>query len=266
MRTRPWPLVVLAVFHFLAPLTNLMINSWLTRVGPTLYLKAMVATGNWFSIFQFFLAFPIAGFAIFRCKRWSIPVFLAATALGVGFDLSSWSRFPQVVPLWLFILTVAIDVLLVTYLLIPAVRAPFLDPNLRWWERQPRYRVRQWAYIRLDEKRERCLIMDVSEGGVFLKTRVKLEPGNALEISFSFLSTRFLLRGIVVHRRGAHHPGYGIRLLHSEESLAKMKHWIAALTGFGIAREGRVSLWEDFVRWLRSLFSREAWFPQVPRK
>lgn len=263
MRNRPWPLVILAFCYFLSPLGNLLINSWLTHSTLLNYLSGMLESDNFLALFQFFVAYPLAGYAIYQCKRWSLPVYFLATALGIFFDFKSRTDFPQQFPLWLFYVSTITNVALVSYFLLPAVRAPFFNSKMRWWENKPRYRVNLWANLNLPSGTFKCFILDMSEGGVFIKSRAHLELGTEILISFAILRERFSFRGTVVHQRRSNHPGYGVRWTHNAESLTRARRLTAGLKAFGAHFRGESNRKDDFIRWLSSLSLTKAWLPST---
>ena len=263
MKTRPWPIVLLALAHFLAPIGNLWINSLLLKEGLIRYSLGQIHAGGFIALFQFFFAYPLAGLAIYMCRKWSFAVFAGAWALGMYFDVKTWLAVPQLYPLWLFMATSAIDLMLVGYFLHPAVRAPFLNPALRWWESKPRYRINHWAQLVENGQRADCLIMDVSEGGVFIKASEKtLSVGESVKLAFPFFRESFVFSGTVVHQRRHAHPGYGIRFSHTQESRKKVRRVIGALKSFRAKSRDNFSRAQDFTHWAKGLTKGRGWFPE----
>ena len=93
--------------------------------------------------------------------------------------------------------------LFIYFILIPNVRAAYLDPRLRWWETKPRYRLNEKIEItalELEHSPEDSVINNFSEGGVFLSTKADIPLGLVANLNFSILETPFQLKGKIVHQ------------------------------------------------------------------
>ncbi|MFN8792497.1 MAG: hypothetical protein ACK5Y2_13665 [Bdellovibrionales bacterium] len=76
MRKRPWPIVILAVLHALAPIGNILFNAWLSGFTLAIFWKALWLPENRETLFVF-TAIPILGaIMIYLCKKWSYYLYI----------------------------------------------------------------------------------------------------------------------------------------------------------------------------------------------
>jgi hypothetical protein len=168
MIRRPWPIVILAAFQcFFEPFSNLFMNSRLSHVTAKQYFNYFIHQHDWLSMFYLFALPVVMGASVYLMKKWSFWVFTAG---------ASWmliENFAQVktgdMPLWIAITMYLGNLGFVGYFLIPQVKAPFMNPRLRWWETKPRFYV-SWP-CRLNFEGSDNVggrVEDFSEGGVFV--------------------------------------------------------------------------------------------------
>ena len=76
MKRKPWPILALALFQWFSPVGDWLMSSWASHLVPVQYLRLVFAEQG---ISGYFLHcwFPalIAGFAVYRVKPWSYPLF-----------------------------------------------------------------------------------------------------------------------------------------------------------------------------------------------
>lgn len=75
------------------------------------------------------------------------------------------------------------------------IRVPYFFPKIRWWENVPRYRLSvPLSFFRdRDSQQEQGKVLDISLGGLFLKTSAFFQEGEVL--SFAFDVYGFQVRG-----------------------------------------------------------------------
>jgi len=74
------------------------------------------------------------------------------------------------------------------YFLLPAVRAAYFNAKLRWWETKPRYLVNIPAsFGRKGASSARGTMVNLSEGGAFLKTARKYKKSQKIHVQFYLL-------------------------------------------------------------------------------
>ena len=269
MRTRPWPLVLLALVQLLTPVVNVLFNAWVLRVSP-LQILTWLLQRPWIDIFEALLLMPIAGIAIFRMRRWSYAVFFVAMVWSIYGSVKHWQYASSTLSAPLLILLYVLEIALVIYFLTPEVRTTYFDPRVRWWESKPRYELKVPGEIRSQSQKYDASILNVSEGGAFLSTSQKLEVGKPLELHFSILSQPFSVTGKLVHTRdlGNGVSCYGMQFIHSAESAKKFRGLTRGLEEIGFQeRSGRKPMYQEFFDWLRTLLTTgRGWRPDVKRK
>lgn len=261
MKRKPWPIIVLSLLHILAPVGNIIFNSY--RAG-----RSFSQTWEfWFYSFPkpLFIAYivlpPIAGIFIFICKRWSYwcyvgCLFLIFLANAYGFWTSmNWMNF-----LTLFAVLV-VDILAVAYFVVPSVRKVYFDPRLRWWETAPRYLFNQQGVMYSMPG----LIRNVSEGGAMFETNTAYAEGQEVELKWNYEGEEYSVPGKVVYKKTMG-TGFccGVRFDHTPMTLKAMKGLVLKLHKQGKMIRDRLPGPEDsFGAWLKKLVStRQGLFPK----
>ncbi|HAR41213.1 MAG TPA: hypothetical protein DCS07_01045 [Bdellovibrionales bacterium] len=219
VKARPWSIIILALLHVGAPIFNSILSSSLQGLPVLAYLKLLVADSSWWGLFDYFLVLPLAGLAIYSCKRSSYPLVFLAVATTVFGNIQTWRSYPAYFPLWMLALVTLLDLLLVGYFLLPAVKILYLDPSIRWWESKPRYLIRAECQFSVGERTQKAWITDFSEGGLFLNESGELEAGSTLIFSGMLLERPLKVSGKVVYRRGGERPGFGVQFVGSSKEV-----------------------------------------------
>lgn len=171
MKHRPWPIVILAIIHLLAPITNLLGSAFIMKMGVGEYLRLFYQDSGLWGMFELFALFPIAAVAIYLVRPWSYPVFLSIMVWQFISNVQTWREFPDMFGLPLFLLTTVINIGFVSYFLIPAVRSFYFNRRLRWWETKPRYIVHYEGTLNTEGQDIECKIEDLSVGGAYIKVK-----------------------------------------------------------------------------------------------
>lgn len=268
MKRRPWPLILLALFHVVSPIGNFFFNAQYVNLSYSAYFKAHFLPQNiWSSVFFFFLP-PIAGLTIYACKRWSFWVYLCLMGTIFAHSILNWRSRSEVVSVAPMLIIFVINIILVAYILIPAVRKIYFEPRLRWWETKPRYSVDYDAEVKLAEKASPARILNLSESGLFAQMKEAISDGSRIEISFKDDGILYTAVGTTIHHRRQGEMGVGVQFVHTSDSNRSLKFLIRKLE-----IEGKRIPWRDpgpedsFLSWLRSLFkSPEGLIPKIGKK
>jgi len=151
-----------------------------------------------------------------------------------------------------------LQIVLVTYFLLPAVRTPFFNPRVRWWETKPRYELRLPVGLRKDPQAAwlQSMILNLSEGGCFLEASDRLENGDTFDIAIDVFTQKFEVKGKVVHAReiAGGQRCYGIQFLHQAGSAERFRNLVAGLERIGFRDRTRpATLWASFSQWFSTL-------------
>jgi hypothetical protein len=266
MKTRPWPIVLLALFHLLAPLPNAVLSAAFQRTGLVDYLRGFSP----FDAFAAVVVFPAAAYSIYSMKRWSYAAYLGCMGVIAYFNFVSWRQFPELFSLPACIAVIGLDLAVTSYFLLPAVRATYFDSRLRWWESKPRYQIGLEAragLVGLGPESEVTLV-NLSEGGAFVRGAVPVRRGERLAVRFSILGREFSVLGLVVHATrlpGERPYAHGLEFELARDSKRELTDLIRAfeLIGLRDTRSARLTL-KDFADWAGGLSSGKGWVPEVP--
>lgn len=257
MKTRPWPIVLLAIIHILGPVGNTFLSAQLQHLNPIAFLSAYIRTQSLWKLFDFFLIYPLAGLAIYACKKWSYPLFLAVSFYTVYSNYLIWKIAPQIYPFALFGITTLLDIVFVGYFLNSAVRAMYMNPRLRWWESKPRYLIGAPCTVRIDGAADQAPeytaeFADISENGIFLLNvrDSSLKEKQSILLNFTLLGQDYQSRGRVIHCRK---EGCGVIFLHDKDTKKKLKALCRVLKFQDVPIRGAVNLKEDFKNWIITL-------------
>lgn len=261
MKRKPWAIIVLALLHILAPIGNIILNSY--RSG-----RSYSQTWDfWFynlpkSLFIAYVILPpVAGIFIYICKRWSYWCYAACLALiFLGNVYGFWTSM-NLLNFVTLVAVMVIDVLAVAYFVAPSVRKVYFDPRMRWWETAPRYVFD----VQSSMSGEASLIKNISEGGAFVETSSSYNEGQSVELQWGYDGAEFSMPGKVVYRKPiASGIGCGVRFDHSPKTEKIMKTLIQKIHKEGKMIRDRIPGPEDsFFAWLKKLvIAREGLFPK----
>lgn len=252
MRVRPWPLVILAILHFLSPLFSIWASARISGLPLGNYLGRIFIAETKFQLALFFLAPVGAAVSIWMMKKWSYTVFLVCTVAMAIVNFGSWRQYPSLVTLPLLLAIYAVNIIVVSYFLLPAVRAVYFNRRLRWWETAPRYELKIKGTLNGGFWESPCDLQNISRGGVFLDSPHPLNHGERITLTFRTFDREFRFEGRVAHQRvGA---GCGIEFLHSHESRVAARSLTQSLRKRGTPVVGRAPQAEDgFRHWALQL-------------
>lgn len=268
MKRRPWPIVILALLHVIAPIVSTLSAPILANMSVTEYL-ALVKTRNWAEIFEYYMLFPIAGFALISFRKWSYPVFLTIMSWAFLRHYQNYEAIPQTFTLAMLVGSYALNLGVVTYFFLPSVRAPYYNERLRWWESKPRYRVSFMGSLRKGSQPHAMTVSDISEGGLFIRTPSPFALGDFLKVEFQFLGKSFQFPGHIVHVRNLGKDiGYGVQFAFvSRNEKVELMSIIDCLVTLGYRDCRKDGHWiDDLKTWAKTAVKDgKAWIPSVPQ-
>ena len=259
MRRRPWTLIVLAVCHILAPFGNIIFNAVIAGrdVGDYFMqsLSLQYLSANWVMI----LAPVIAGVAIYACKRWSFYIYLISITVLFISSYQGYLSKAGTISLAPVFFAYFINVVVVVYFLIPAVRNIYFNRRMRWWEIKPRYQCdysASWKFVD-DEIVHSGHINNFSVDGLFLKSDIIPRDEDFIEVQVPFDGQgEAKLTGQVIFHSKTKSLGFGVQFQHDKES----KKITSALTS-DLDRKGmridrlEVRPEDSFGFWVRTLLT-----------
>jgi Tfp pilus assembly protein PilZ len=235
MRTKPWPLILLAILQILSPAGTILFNAWALDVKPIYVLRWLLEKPA-LQIFESLFLMPIAGVAIYQMKAWSYAIFLAAMSWSFAANFRNWHYAVQSFPMWKGLLVYTFQILLAFYFMIPSVRKTYLDRSVRWWEAQKRFSLRLPVLLSFGKESASGVMKNISEGGILLQTEHPFESGQEVQIRFDVLEVRYEVPGQIRYALSLPQGerGYGVQFRHTAESYARFHQLIRGLSLIGI--------------------------------
>lgn len=253
MKQRPWPIVILAILHIVAPIGNILSSALLSGVPLKLYWHALLLPENRMTLLMFTVIPIIGAVLIYTCKRWSYYAYIALMLLPFFFSIQEYmaeSTPAMAVGLVIFFI---VNMTVVGYFLLPTVRRLYFDPRLRWWETKPRYKTDFQCQIELEDQQHWVEIKNISEGGAFLETAAELPEDTLVKLFFKDQQGVISLVGQVVYKRDSKPLGYGFQFDKQSSKEPRLKELIKKLAAEGALIHGRLPGPEDtFVGWMKS--------------
>jgi hypothetical protein len=263
MENKPWPLLILAFFHVIEPLTKILFFSVYWHISPFEFISIVLEynADSMIDNLRFFLFFPIAGLAIFAVKKWSYFVFLAIQVWVFITNIPYLMEMYQANQTWLLLSFIGfglLNIAVVTYLLLPAVRIAYLDPRIRWWEAKPRYSANIPCEI---DGKIQSTVRNISLSGVFITTEMDLPIGSDVNLEFILndAPAKFDIksRANVVHKFIVDgHEGFGARFTElSPDNKRLIKSMIKYLDKSNCQRRPPRRNFSDLIHWVRDLLT-----------
>lgn len=271
MNKKPWPIIILALLFIVEPLCKLLFYSWYWHRDIS-FLLTTTPMKSPYMLFMYFLACPIAGVSIFAVKKWSLPVFLTIEGLILVGHFYNRLANPHYFSSVVFCFVTLLNIGVVRYFLIPAVRLAYIDPKFRWWESKPRYNVNWNCLVKQDGFSENAVIANVAEGGVLLS--IPASSGLRLEhpfgLDFKFKNFSFNLIGKILYQKPlGDKVRYGVKFQSlSTTQLGDLRRCVKTLERQGFPRRPkRENIAKSFRLWVRVLLNspRKALLPVVNR-
>lgn len=236
MRRRPWSLVLLAFFHFLAPLGNIIFNAVVAEKDVSEYFHMAMSTAYLGKNWPMLIMPIIAGAAIYACKRWSFYVYLVSITLLFAFSTFGYVSKDGSISIYAALFAYLVNISIVVYILIPAVRNIYFDRRMRWWEARPRYECdykAQW-HFEDDSVVHPGEIGNISINGLFLKSPIMPKEQDLVDIKIPFDNGKMVdIVGKVIFHRDAKRFGFGVQFQLNKESKAQVNELIAQLEAQG---------------------------------
>lgn len=227
---------------------------------------------RFFDLIEFYALPVLQGVFIFFAKRFGYYAVIALAAFSSYLNFMEWKLASEVISIPILVAVSSTNLALIGYMLLPSVRAIFMNPRLRWWETPPRYSVCiRGQASKTDGHPYPCTILDLSAGGSGIQTESAMfENNESLLITFESDSRVILMRAVVVYGRpdGSGHR-YGLEWQRGSEE--DEKRFMMLLDQLEAKRTPIVRAppkWKKDLNewWQRAKKSPAAWVPEVPRK
>lgn len=203
MKHKPLLFIIIGILHLIEPLIKIAYFKATTPFGLDTIISNISAIGTR-ELFEFWFMFPLAGLALLSVKRWSYPVFVGIQIYSIYTHLTyrpfTWPYVAQV-PFYSSLILMAINMGIILYFALPAVRRPFFDRSVRWWESRTRYHLHLPCSIALGNPDilHDCDILNISLGGAWLNYKGVIEDGTVMTLNISYADMAMSVRAVKVH-------------------------------------------------------------------
>lgn len=263
MSQRPWPIVLIAIFHILAPIFNLVMSARLIDASIANYIQIQLRQG--ILTFSIWMLLPVlAGTALLTFRKWSYFLFLGFMAGMMAFTWRQRLYYPHRVDLWTFALSEIFNLLMILYFLSPTVKEIYLNKRIRWWQQKPRYLLTSPGRVMIPSGSPAPFQLEnFSEGGALITSPIQLELKKSYPMEFDILGEKVTVSGKPIH---SHDNYYGVLF---DETLANrqvLRPMIQKLKKSRVPRRGQqLSLFASLWVWARDLLkSGHGIFPDIP--
>lgn len=254
MERRPWPIVILALLNLLAPLFYLLKTYYTTHFPLVIFVKALFLPENILLTIHMIIPCLVAAVSIYAVKKWSYHVFFLTMMWVIIRNFYNYFIANDISALQL-IGAILVNILLVSYFLIPAIKEAYMNPKLRWWEAKTRYKKSIHVLLQQDNQQYHGTISNISEGGVFINS-CNLAIDNPLRLAFTDNQFHFNLEGKVVYQIPDGN-GYGIQFFNLNRTLKKeLKKFVLGLEKQKVPLTRPLKHWTiDLKEWIFKLAS-----------
>ena len=268
MKQRPWPIIILAIAHFLAPIGNLFISSYVNSIGIWENLRDRFQPENLGDTFMFFLIPILSGWLVYLCKKWSYYLYLVLMSYMIISSTYFWYTQMGLISIWPLVFLYFVNVGVVGYFLIPAVRELYFDPRLRWWESKSRYYLEQDVEVISGEKKQSGALKNISETGAFVMMENPPQDESSALMVFENEGIHFEIPITVILHDRMKEIGFGAKFLHTDESLKLTQTLTQKLQKEGKVIENRRPAPEDaFQYWAKRVITfRGGLIPETKKK
>lgn len=248
---RPWPIVVIAVFHILAPIFNLLLSASLVDLEISQYLALQMRKDPTF--LPLWLILPVGcGVALLTFQKWSYYLFLSFMAMVVLYTLRQRLLFPHRVDFATFMALQFVNLSVIAYFLSQSARTVYLNKKIRWWQQKPRYVHSTAAQILQGDSSVPGVIQNISEGGLYVTTSIPLKPKDPIHIRFEMFGQKLELKGLVVH---VENQSAGVLFQLDRTQQKSVQALCRKLKAENVPVRGReLTTFESFKAWAKDLF------------
>ncbi|WP_127716236.1 PilZ domain-containing protein [Halobacteriovorax sp. HLS] len=229
MKNRPLLFIILGLLHIAEPIFKVLYFKANTGFSFSLILNNIFQMNGIRQIFEFWFLFPIGGLALFGVKKWSYPVFVGVQVYSVFTHLNYESfTWPYVsnTPQWPSLAILSCNIGMILYFLLPEIRKPFFDKDMRWWEHRERYTLRIPCSFSSSNNNslQDAEILNISLSGAFMQVDHKnFKQGDRITVNLSFLDEHISLRAKIVSLH-SFEEAKGVGLMFEYETIWEQLH------------------------------------------
>lgn len=215
MKTKPLIFTIILILCLIEPLIKVLYFKITTQFDFSTIMINLFARHTFRDVFDFWLVYPITGLLLLKLRKWTYFAFMSFL-IYIVYNIFTYEKYTWPYnsdsPFWYNYFVVTSSVMVFFVFLLPAIREPFFDKRLRWWEPQTRYLVGINCSLKNDSLIFPSEIINISASGAFLKDSSYFRVGDKLDLDFRFLGKEITLPVVVVHRHSKFgRNGYGVK-------------------------------------------------------
>ena len=264
MKHRPWSLVILSIMHFLAPFGNILINSFLMKISFIEYALLLWTPANLIKSIVFILIPVLCAICIYSFKKWSYQVYILLMLCSFVYSFLSRHDDSNNFNLIILFLFYFLNILVVSYFMIPNIRDIYFNSKIRWWESKPRYVVDLAVEIHQQDQYFFGKIKNISEGGFFIEIDREIALQDLSVINFKYEDRQFILKTKPVFHKKSIPIGFGFQI--TDENSQKKKDFKKLILHLReqsqVASSLKLNDEDTFIFWLKNPFKKTAWLPK----
>jgi Tfp pilus assembly protein PilZ len=207
MKKKPLSISLIALGYVIAPFANIVQMAWVNQwpvFGPRGMIERMYAW-EWFILATFF----VVAYGIWRVARWGFVLFLVQTSYLILHNTYMFFKNPAY-SVYIVLLFHFLNLGLVGFFLQKHIMSPYFNPSLKWWERNPRYRVNLAAIIKVGEENIETKLLDLSANGCFVAHNPIVHLGDIIWVTIQLSEQRIHLPGKVMWLKYDEPHGFGL--------------------------------------------------------
>jgi hypothetical protein len=168
-----------------------------------------------FDVFSFNLSWMmilslgfVVGFGVWKVQPWGYWGYLVFSSLVLvekGYEYIHHED--QAYFFTTLILSVGFSAL--SFLLQKHMSSPYFNPRMKWWSRDPRYRVELDARFQVNNQKQKGNLLDISKGGCFAQLEIILFPGDVIDLKVDLAEHGLITQAKVIWR-SSRPNGYGL--------------------------------------------------------
>ncbi len=183
---KPKSLYLLSALLFLEPVFKVLYLKALTGfTWDTVFRTVFSIEGIWPNV-EFWLLFPVAGYALFAIRSWSFPFFIMLQAYSLysyfTYEEFTWPYVAETPHLSTTVL-LAFNMALIIYFLTPENRRPFWNKTQRIWRDSSRYATNIKTSIQKGQKTYNTTITNISKTGAYFTSKEEHKVGERMKIN-----------------------------------------------------------------------------------
>jgi hypothetical protein len=257
MNRRPWPIILLAILQFLSPLIYLGIASIFYDLSFADTTREILTLAPALRKFEIFVLPIILGILILITRKVGYLIVIFGSVYLMVRCILEFLASNQTDPLFPVVFTNLICAVVLAYFMRAKTREVYFNPNVRWWETDPRFVVNLPASItRIGAAGTIAKLENLANGGAGVRSGASgFLPEEVVDLAFSYEGTNYVLKSRIVWQRADSGGQHFLGVQWAEEAdnaeRSKLRRLVRDLRAKGTPTTRQVPpWWEDLKTWL----------------